>query len=295
MDLYLYDQRPFPVDDHQARLTAEMLAGRTDQLLALFQSLRRFVDPVVSRQVAGLKRYPKGCCQEITEAVLNRLTHQLLSADTEPGSALERLQEFCRRGGRIRMVWGALRGVYFQNALQIGGLYIDVSNDTVVLTKPPVEILPLAEAGLATIETLADFCAIARPYWEVEIFANTVFPHLAPTCPLLMLRRDGRPSLGPMAEPMLALAVADRLREYRAWIETGPRPPGAMVDAIAAQCRGRTGFLATRSRAASLKAIDAAVSSGRYADYPRIVETGFEAATINGMLREDSAKGRLRA
>ena len=60
-------------------------------------------------------------------------------------SPVERaIREFIGKGGAFRSVWGVLREQYFQNAIQLGGLYVDVSNDTVVVTKPKVEILPIA-------------------------------------------------------------------------------------------------------------------------------------------------------
>ena len=41
------------------------------------------------------------------------------------------LRAFLRAGGTLRRVWGDLRGQFFQNAFQLGTLYLDVANDSV--------------------------------------------------------------------------------------------------------------------------------------------------------------------
>ncbi|MEL7969110.1 hypothetical protein AAG587_22330 [Vreelandella neptunia] len=67
------------------------------------------------------------------------------------------MTQFFRQGGLVRQVWGDLRGEYFQNALLVGGLYVDVANDIVDPRKPPGEILPFAEARLAPISDFHHF------------------------------------------------------------------------------------------------------------------------------------------
>ena len=101
---------------------------------------------------------------------------------------------FVAEGGWLRSVWGVLREQYFQNALQMGTLYVDVSNDTVVVTKPPVEILPMEASGLVAVRDLAHFRQTAERYWGATLYANHLVPTLAPLLPMMSLS-TARPPL----------------------------------------------------------------------------------------------------
>ena len=101
------------------------------------------------------------------------------------------LRRFLAAGGEMRRVWGDLRGSYFQNAFQIGTLYVDVANDTVVRSKPKVEILPFEASGLVAINDYSHFAKIAESYWSVTAWPNHIFPEIAPFFPLLIEAQGG--------------------------------------------------------------------------------------------------------
>lgn len=130
-------------------LTERHLLPVLAELQAGFLAVRRQLDPELERlQPVKLgKPYPLGQCLEIAEAVQKRLrTVEVASLPVDAALGLRALRAFLRAGGSFRQVWGDLRGQYFQNAFQLGSLYIDVANDTVTPTKPQVEILPFEQA-----------------------------------------------------------------------------------------------------------------------------------------------------
>jgi hypothetical protein len=192
----------------QAALTERYLQPVLSELEALLLTVRRQLDPELGRlQPVRLgKSYPLGQCLEISEAVQERLRtvgESDLPADAAIG--LRALRAFQRAGGNFRQVWGDLRGQYFQNAFQVGTLYIDVANDTVTPTKPKVEILPFHEAQFIPIRDFVHFRQMARSYWQHTVYPNHVLPALAPHCPLIHVSAQGRITLHEATDYMLAM------------------------------------------------------------------------------------------
>jgi hypothetical protein len=225
----LLPQQIVPVDDRQAGLTARLLAGRTDEIEAYLLALRAEVDATLSVRLpfAAGKAYPYGRCEEITRELNARLSPRLRN----PQAPMERLlHDFIAGGGAARTVWGVLRDQYFQNALQFGALYVDVSNDTVVVTKPKVEILPIESAGLVPVRDLAHFRQTAERYWGASVYANHLLPSLAPLLPLISVSPGRlRPGLQSACDYMIGLMCQDQFRQAEAWLATGPAPPPDLV------------------------------------------------------------------
>lgn len=190
-------------------LTARLLGPRLGELERLMLDLRLGVDRDVEAGTLTFPRrrhpFPKGYCLEITDAVLGRLERRVSDPDAPVLAALAALRA---EGGPIGPIWGALRERYFQNALQMGDLYVDVANDTVDVTKPKVEILPLDRSGLQTVADIGHFARIARLYWGGEVWANTLFPRLAPILPIIHRGPDGRLSLRPDSVSVFAENLA---------------------------------------------------------------------------------------
>lgn len=192
----------------QAALTASYLLPVLPGLEACLLAVRGQLDPELQRlQPVKLgKPYPLGQCLEIALAVektLRRVDAAILSADAAAG--MRALRAFQRAGGAFRQVWGDLRGQYFQNAFQVGTLYIDVANDTVTPTKPKVEILPFDEAQFVPIRDFGHFRQIACSYWQHEVYPNHVLPTLAPHCPLIHVSQSGQIFLHDATQYMLAM------------------------------------------------------------------------------------------
>lgn len=221
----LLPQQIVPLDAADAALAFMRLGGVTPLLQAYFLALRAEADAALAERLppAAGKPYPYGRCEEITRHVAGLLAARLRNPANQVDYAL---LAYRAAGGAMRTVWGALRGSYFQNAFQIGRLYVDVSNDTVDLTKPKVEILPMAESGLVNVRDLGHFRAIAEIYWGGRAYVNTLAPRLAPLLPMIYCS-PGRlaPSYQPASDYMIALMMRDRFRQAEEWVLAGPEPP----------------------------------------------------------------------
>ncbi len=196
-------------------LTERFLAPALDDLDALFRWLRADAEPalVVARPAKMGKAFPIGQCLEISRAVEARLrTIEAASLDGAPARGLIALTTFMRHGGTMRKVWGDLRGEYFQNAFIAGSLYVDVANDTVVATKPAVEILPFDQSRLFAIEDYRHYAAVAGRYWGARLYPNHVLPSLAPYFPLVSVRPNGAVRLEAMSVYMVQLTRSDAFR-----------------------------------------------------------------------------------
>ncbi|CAN7403358.1 hypothetical protein LJR225_002562 [Phenylobacterium sp. LjRoot225] len=290
----------------QTALTERFLAPALAGLEALFQALRAEVDASLQVQqpsVAG-KPYPLGQCMRITTAVQRRLG-AVDAAGLSPQAARghRALTVFARAGGTIHRAWGDLRGEYFQNALLIGALYVDVANDTVVPTKPKVEIRPFAQAGFSPIADHRHYGRIAERYWGDRIFPNHLLPALAPYLPLIQLGPTGRVSLGPTTSYMLGLTLSGRFAPSEEALNAPPLP-GALFGALAAALNGRGWTLpqdALEGRAEALAACERYRAEGRHHSMTSLGRALLAANKANGRLLAltiadgdgDAAAGRL--
>lgn len=193
----------------QSVLTERYLLPVLADLEAFFLALRTSVNPAL-RQCKPLKLgkpYPLGQCLEITQAVQQKLYHAAAASAVNAAATRgnKAYREFRKAGGTFRQVWGDLRGEFFQNAFQLGTLYIDVANDTVTPSKPMVEILPFAEADLVPIVDFRHFTHLASIYWQDRFYPNHAVPELAPGCPLIHVMRNGHIRLAEATHYMVAM------------------------------------------------------------------------------------------
>jgi len=233
--------RPVLTDaPRQQALTESLLLPVLPALEALLLRLRAAVDPGLKalRPTLNGAPYPLGRCLETTQAVQARL-ESLQPADLceADAAALATLRTFQAAGGEVRRAWGDLRGQYFQNALIVGTLYVDVSNDTVVATKPPVQILPLAEADFSPIADYLHFARIAGRYWKWRFLPNHILPDLAPYAPLVQIAPNGSLRLGPLDPYMLGLTLDGGFAASEQALR-GPPPPAGVFDSLATAMQG---------------------------------------------------------
>ena len=227
--------------------TARYLQPALAELEAFFLELRAELDPALraAAPVKYGKPYPLSQCLEITLAIkgqLKAIDPRRLSPRARQGH--QALSQFLAAGGTLRRVWGDLRGQYFQNALLIGSLYVDVANDTVVITKPKVEILPFHLSGLSPIRDYQHFARIAESYWQVSVWPNHVLPELAPAFPILTVTREGVADLQSLSDYMTALNWQQAFRPAETFLASPPMPE-AVFAAIAAQLQNSPHRLAT--------------------------------------------------
>ncbi|SEI93906.1 hypothetical protein SAMN05421831_1233 [Allopseudospirillum japonicum] len=213
--------------DQQAQLTQALLIPVQTELTALLKAVRQQLDPILRQRQPSKqgKPYPLGQCLEISQAVgqrLQQLKPENLSSDQQ--QAYRALIHFTQQGGVIRQVWGILRNTYFQNAFLFGSLYVDVANDTVDASKPPVEILPFADSGLEPVRDYQHFAEIAQSYWQAEIYPNYLFPALAPYFPLISIVAGEAPRLQVGNDYMLVLTCRDRFQSAAQVLQQGQIP-----------------------------------------------------------------------
>ena len=163
----------------------------TEQTLSLLAHLRIKADLELLPKYPYFfgKPYPLGRCCEIRDAVFEQLKVVLNDGNNSEAATL---RAYLAQGHSVNKIWGSLRGLYFQNALQIGDFYVDCANDTVNPNKPRIEILPMAESGFKYITNFEDYAKIAESYWEVRIYKNTVCTSLAPYFPILFLDKKNK-------------------------------------------------------------------------------------------------------
>jgi hypothetical protein len=227
--------RLFEVDRLQSALTRRFLIPVLPALEEFFLALRAESDKALAPGAGKIygKPYPYGFCLEITLDVIDRIRVR----ERWPGGRGARaLAAFLRHGGRLTRVWGVLRDSFFQNAIQLGSLYVDVSNDTVDVRKPKVEILPFGDSGLVSVRDGDHFARIGRRYWRTRFYANTALPSLAPVFPMIGVSPAGRVSLHSNLTHMVRLFSADGFRLAEAWLRDGPLPPNQAVRALRAAC-----------------------------------------------------------
>lgn len=214
-------------DSTQYALTQHYLHD-TQAIFDYFLALRLEIDPIMEKrypQAAG-KAYPYGRCEEITRYLYEQLNKRL----AEPTHPVEhQLRSFAANGGVMRTIWGVLRTQYFQNAIQCGALYIDVSNDTVFVTKPKIEILPIEESGLEAIQNLAHFRETAQRYWNSELYVNYLVPSLAPLLPMISYS-PGKlsPGFQSACDYMIEWMCRDEFKEAETWLCEGTPLPDSL-------------------------------------------------------------------
>ena len=184
------EEQILPTNFKQVKLTKKYLLPRLKELYDDMLRLRlRFDQEFDPANYPQKGTYPKGYCYEITKGVKELLKRELQSPKTV---ALSALRDFCLQGGIAKRVWGDLRHEYFQNAFQFGDLYVDVSNDTVTVTKPKVEILPLGKARFHPISDYDIYGCLAEKYWNGMVYPNRYLPELAVMFPILFVSAEGR-------------------------------------------------------------------------------------------------------
>lgn len=135
-----------------------------------------------------LKNYPEGFCFPITNFFFQFLTKHL--GTIAPGFNL--LDNYLAEGGVMKMIWGDLREVYFQTAIQLGGWYIDVAYDAIDRNKPKIRCAKFDESGFKDITSIEQYFSIKEQYHEGKMYLNTIFPKLFKSFPFLFVQHNGK-------------------------------------------------------------------------------------------------------
>lgn len=153
-----------------------------------FLSLRKRIHEYKEKlPLAKLTEYPEGFCFPITNFFYQLLTKHLVSIDPD----FKRLDDYLNQEGVLKIVWGDLREVYFQTALQLGGWYIDVAYDAIDRNKPKVRCAKFEDSGFKDITSIEQYISIKEQYHEGKMCLNTIFPKLFSVHPFIFLQHNG--------------------------------------------------------------------------------------------------------
>lgn len=230
----LLPQQPAALCQRQIALTVRHLLPIRKALFQYLMAMRLEIDRVLAPQCPPQmgKTYPLGRCLEISMVAFQELERRIAN----PTHPVERvLATFTRQGGILKTIWGALRGRFFQNAMQFGALYVDVANDTVTITKPKVEILPMAESGMVAVRDVAHFAEIAGIYLGARVYPNIAVPSLAPLLPMIVEVPGYLPTLQCSGDYMVQLLMRSGFTLSYDWLRDSPLPPPAIMDRMAAR------------------------------------------------------------
>ena len=274
----------------QQALTEQHLLPAVGSLMFLMQGIRSSLDPVLraAQPFKWGKPYPLGQCLEISLAAKRRLRElnpAILTGEAAKGHAS--LAAFLAAGGHMHQVWGDLRGEYFQNAFLAGTLYIDVSNDTVVPTKPPVEILPFEQARLSPVADFAHYTRLANRYWQAQVVPNHLLPSLAPYYPLFARI----PGMGWRLEAdsgyMVALTHSQGFAPSRAVLAAEPMDAdvfAALAQMLAFDDRWQLASHAAEGREQALHACESVANAHQPLDAKLLAHLGQQVAAVNARL-----------
>ncbi|WOO41712.1 hypothetical protein [Rubellicoccus peritrichatus] len=190
-DAYAHD---LTATSDQKQLTARYIEPQIDEIVDRLRRFREEVDQEYAPKVeadrkAGqsgvygdiqLGQYPIGFCRHIRERVLARMV-----ADSF-------FQDLVMKGLTLRRVFIFLRGIYFQNAIQLGNYYLDAANDTVFPEKPKLDWAPISELDYENLDSWERFAAVSSHYLKVELYPNFLFPLAFPATPFFAIRPNGR-------------------------------------------------------------------------------------------------------
>ncbi len=141
-------------------------------------------------EMKDITRYPYGYCDIIRNIVWDHI-HKSVAGQGPYVRYFAALKPFLRNGGLFRKIWGELTyGPYFQSAMQLGAYYIDVSNDTVVITKPKLEIKFLKDTQIVNVDDFEQYFTAAQSYFKWDVYPNVYLPEFASLYPGVAIHRN---------------------------------------------------------------------------------------------------------
>lgn len=228
----------------QEALTARVLLPSIDAILLRIGQLREQVDASYAPKVQAarqrgqskdyselsLANYPFGFCSEIRNHVLARMLADPFFNDLRA------------RGVILRSVFIFLRGQYFQNAIQLGNLYLDAANDTAHLEKPKLDWTPIRKLDYENLNSWSRFAEVATRYLQIRLYPNLFFPLAFPAAPFLAINSSGNLSLLLAQNIIFGKDFAEGMPRVLALLEDpiwmSRQLPEPYVQCLRAQCSG---------------------------------------------------------
>ena len=129
------------------------------------------------------KNYPTGYCREISDAVYEKLCSTELVAN------------LIKNGVIFKRVYVILKNKYFQNAIQCGDYFVDISNDTIDPSKDRIYYSNIEDLSYSNFDNYEHYCEIAETYLNIRFYPNTSMPSIYNYYPVVALDANGRCNL----------------------------------------------------------------------------------------------------
>lgn len=171
------------------------------------QRATRSADTAATAGEASLANYPVGYCDAIRDRVFERLLGDPVFRSQTGSDVI------------LKKVFVLLKGRYFQNAMQLGNLYVDVANDTVFVEKPKIEWAHINDVDFENADDWRTVAAVGRRYYTVELYPNFLFPLAFPSAPYFAIRASGRIDLFQAQNVLFLKDLGDGFRRAHALLD----------------------------------------------------------------------------
>jgi hypothetical protein len=156
---------------------------------------------------ASLTNYPIGYCGAIRDRVFERLLNDSAFRSLAGSDVV------------LKKVFVLLKGRYFQNAMQLGNLYVDVANDTVFVEKPKIEWAHIDDVDFENADDWRAVAAVGKRYYQVDLYPNLLFPLAFPSAPYFAIRASGRIDLFQAQNVIFLKDLGDGMRRAQALLD----------------------------------------------------------------------------
>ena len=168
---YLLDIQNY---SNQINITNKIVIPRIDEIKSKILFYRAEIDREFEEQkktktsfeygIIDINHYPIGFCRQIRDKVFEKLQKDTL------------FTEFVNNGIILKEIYIILRDKYFQNAIQLGNLYIDIANDTVAINESKLEICELNNFDFKNLDDYDEYFKVAEKYLHIALYPNNFFP-----------------------------------------------------------------------------------------------------------------------
>lgn len=182
---YLLDIQNY---SNQINITNKVVIPRIDEIKSKILFYRAEIDREFEEQkktktsfeygIIDINHYPIGFCRQIRDKVFEKLQKDTL------------FTEFVDNGIILKEIYIILRDRYFQNAIQLGNLYIDVANDTVDINEAKLEICELNNSDFKNLADYDEYFKVAEKYLHITLYPNNFFPFFTAICPCLAVSEN---------------------------------------------------------------------------------------------------------
>jgi hypothetical protein len=185
-------------DATQKSLTQAVVMPKIEQIMrdlslmrdkfdhAFYQKHKHEIKTRTQKKIYGntdVLDYPIGFCQLIRDGLFDQFIQ------------LEVIKQLIQQGVICKKVYLILDDRYFQNAIQLGHLLIDVANDTANPTEARIYYKPLDDINYSNFNAYEKYFKIAEKYLNLKFYPNRLLPQISDIYPVFALSADGICSL----------------------------------------------------------------------------------------------------